>query len=261
MSDSAVFYERRGRVGLVTLNRPDTRNSMSPELLDAFGLAIAEAGEDAEIRCLVVTGKGSCFSAGADLNASMQREEGDKTPQERSFAMYEPFLKVLDIEVPVVGALNGHAVGGGFGLALLADIRIANEDAKYGANFGRLGVHSGMAISYTLPRIVGAAQAAQMLYTGVLIRGRQAQAMGLCNEAIPAERVLPRAIEIAEQIAEAAPLAVRGMKASLRAGLGWEIRQAAWAEAKHQAASLQTADAQEGVAAVLAKRKPEFKGR
>ncbi len=261
MSDSAVLYRRRGLVGLVTLNRPDARNSMSPELLDAFGRAVSEARDDTQIRCLVLTGTGSCFSAGADLNASMQRRDADKTPQERSFAMYEPFLKVLDIEVPVVGALNGHAVGGGFGLALLADIRIANEDAKYGANFARLGVHSGMAISYTLPRIVGAAQAAQMLYTGALVRGRQAQAMGLCNESLRAAAVLPRAMEIAEQIAEGAPLAVRGMKASLRMGLGWEIRQAAWAEAKHQADSLETADAEEGVAALLEKRKPEFKGQ
>ena len=261
MSDPAVLYRRRDQIGLVTLNRPDVRNSMSPELLDAFSTAIEEAREDTASRCLVLTGSGSCFSAGADLKASMQRTEGDKTPQERSFAMYEPFLELLDIEVPVVAALNGHAVGGGFGLALLADIRIANQDSKYGANFGRLGIHSGMAISYTLPRIVGAAQAAQMLYTGQLIRGREAKAIGLCNEALPAEQVMPRAWEIAEQIAGAAPLAVKGMKASLRAGLAWEVREAAWAEAKLQSESLQTADSEEGVAALLEKRKPEFKGR
>jgi enoyl-CoA hydratase/carnithine racemase len=261
MGERAVLYEAADRIGLITLNRPEQRNAMSPELLDAYGEAIEEAKADSEIRCLVVTGSGNCFSAGADLRSSMQRSDLGGPSKEASFAMYEPFLKTLEVEVPVVGALNGHAVGGGFGLSLLADIRVANADAKYGANFARLGIHSGLAISYVLPRLVGAANASELLFTGRLVRGSEALRMGLATHAVDGAEVLPKAMEIARAICGSAPMAVQQMKLSIRRGLGWEIREAALYEAGLQAASLQTEDAKEGRAAILEKREPEFTGR
>jgi len=234
---------------------------MTPELLDAFSEAIDQARADDDIRCLVITGKGKCFSAGADLRSSMQRTDLGKPSREASFAMYEPFLKVLDVEVPVIAAMNGHTVGGGFGLALLADIRVANVDAKYGANFARLGIHSGLGISYVLPRLVGAAHASELLFTGRLLRGSEALVMGLVTHAEEADEVLPVAMQLARAVAGSAPLAVQQMKASIRRGLRWEIREAALEEAGLQAASLGTEDAKEGVAAILEKREPEFTGR
>jgi enoyl-CoA hydratase/carnithine racemase len=261
MGEQAVLYEAEDRIGLITLNRPDHRNAMTPELLDAFSVAIDEARSDDGIRALVITGKGKCFSAGADLRSSMQRTDLGKPSQEASFAMYEPFLKVLDVEVPVLAAMNGHTVGGGFGLALLADIRIANVDAKYGVNFARLGIHSGLGISYVLPRLVGAAYASELLFTGRLVRGSEALRIGLVTHAEDAHEVLPTAMQIAREIAGAAPRAVQQMKASIRRGLRWEIREAALEEAGLQAASLATEDAKEGVAAILEKREPEFTGK
>jgi enoyl-CoA hydratase/carnithine racemase len=261
MGERAVLYEAADRIGLITLNRPDHRNAMTPELLDAFSEAIDEARADGGIRCLVITGKGKCFSAGADLRSSMQRTDLGKPSRETSFAMYEPFLKVLDVEVPVIAAMNGHTVGGGFGLTLLADIRVANVDAKYGVNFARLGIHSGLGISYVLPRLVGAAYASELLFTGTLIRGSEALRIGLVTHADEADDVLPRAMELARAIAASAPLAVQQMKASIRRGLRWEIREAALEEAELQAASLGTDDAKEGVAAILEKREPEFSGK
>jgi len=261
MSDRAVLYEAADRIGTITLNRPDHRNAMTPELLDAFSEAIDEARADGEIRCLVMTGKGRCFSAGADLRSSMQRSDLGKPSREASFAMYEPFLRVLDVEVPVIAAMNGHTVGGGFGLSLLADIRVANVDAKYGVNFARLGIHSGLGISYLLPRLVGAAYAAELLFTGKLIRGDEALRIGLVTHADEADEVLPTAMELARAIAASAPMAVQQMKASIRRGLRWEICEAALEEAGLQAASLETADAKEGVSAILEKREPEFVGR
>src|SRR5512143_2123161 len=109
----AVRYHAEGAVGVITLNRPDNRNSMTPELLDAFAVASAAARADTTTRCVVITGTGACFSSGADFRATLQRSDG--APHERSYAMYAPFLSLLDIAVPVIGALNGHAVGGGFG--------------------------------------------------------------------------------------------------------------------------------------------------
>ncbi len=259
MSD-AVLYERLTRVGLLTLNRPDGRNSMTPEILDAFAVAARAAKDDAEIRCLVLTGKGPCFSAGADLKTGVQRGEAGALPSERSYAMYTSFLSLLDVEVPVIGALNGHAVGGGFGLSLLCDIRIARRDARYGANFARLGLHSGLGISYLLPRLVGVSNASELLFTGRLVDGDEGTRMGLFSRAVEEDRVLPSAMELAQEIAEAAPLAVRSMKASMRRGLGWGVRDAARAEAALQAETLATEDAREGMAALLEKRKPSFRG-
>jgi enoyl-CoA hydratase/carnithine racemase len=257
----AVRYES-GTVGVITLDRPDNRNSMAPELLDAFVAASARARADTGARCIVVTGTGTCFSAGADFRSILQRpEERARAPHERSFAMYEPFLSILDLEVPVIAACNGHAVGGGFGLSLLCDIRIGARDARYGANFAMLGLQPGMAISYLLPRLVGVSRASEMLYTGRLVDGAEAERIGILSSAHESGDVLAKALEIARAIAAAAPLAVRGTKRTLRRGLGWDIREAALVEAFAQAESLATADAAEGIAALLAKREPVFTGR
>ncbi|MCB9733743.1 MAG: enoyl-CoA hydratase/isomerase family protein [Deltaproteobacteria bacterium] len=263
--NDAVIYEREGAVGVITLNRPDNRNSMTSDLLDAFATATAAAAADHGARCVVVTGRGSCFSAGADLRAQIQREHGEdekpRLPAEQSHAMYTAFLSVLDLEVPVVGALNGHAVGGGFGLSLLCDIRIGAEGAKYGANFARLGLHSGLGISYVLPRLVGVSNAAELLFTGRLVKGDEAARIGLLSRALPADEVLPAAMDLAREIASAAPAAVRMMKRSLYQGLGWDVRTAAWREAFAQAATVASDDAREGMQALLDKRDPAFTGR
>ncbi len=256
----AVTYTAQGYLGTLTLNRPDNRNSMTPELLDAFASASATARADTSIRCLIVTGTGSCFSSGADFRSNIQRE-GSAEPHERSYAMYEPFLSLLDLEVPIVGALNGHAVGGGFGLALMCDLRVGDADAKYGANFAKLGLAPGMAISYMLPRLVGLARANEMLLTGTLLRGSEAAPLGLLNRAVPKAEVAQVATELANAIAANAPFAVRATKALIRRGLGLEIRAAAREEAVLQAQSVVTADAAEGIAALLAKREPVFQGR
>jgi enoyl-CoA hydratase/carnithine racemase len=257
----AVRYEARDGIGVITMDRPDQRNSMTPELLDAFARASVAAHADADLRALVVTGTGSCFSAGADFKAGLQRGDDQLAPNERSFAMYAPFLSLLDIEVPVIGALNGHAVGGGFGLALVCDLRIAAVEGKYGANFVAVGLAPGMAISYLLPRLVGSAHACELLFTGRLVGGEEAARLGIVNRAVPAAEVLGEAMATARTIADNAPLAVRATKAAIRRGLGLEVRAAARAEAHEQARSLTTDDAREGMAALLAKRKPRFTGR
>ena len=255
----AVRYESDGTIGVITLNRPDNRNSMTPELLDAFAAASARARADRAIRCVVVTGTGACFSAGADFKSTLQRADG--APHERSYAMYEPFLSLLDIEVPVVGALNGHAIGGGFGLSLMCDLRIGAEDAKYGANFVRLGLAPGMAISYLLPYLIGLARANELLLSARLVEGREAAALGILNRALPAADVLREAMTLASTIAENAPLAVRETTAAIRRALDLDVRAGARLESYAQAETVATEDAKEGIAALLAKRPPVFTGR
>ena len=260
VTHDAVTYQRDGHVGIVTLNRPDNRNSMTADLLEAFTAALGAARAERDLRALIVTGTGSCFSAGADFKAEVQRGAAELTPAERSYAMYEPFLGLLDVEVPVVAALNGHAVGGGFGLALLCDLRIASASAKLGANFCRLGLAPGMGISLALPRLVGHERAAEMLYTGRLVTGDEAARLGLVSAAVDAAEVMPRALELARAIAASAPLAIRHTKRLLRADLAREIRAHARDEAAAQAGTIATADFAEGVAALLEKRSPRFRG-
>ncbi len=258
--NDAVRYDSGDHIGVITLHRPDNRNSMTPELLEAFVTATKAARAERDLRCVVITGTGACFSAGADFKSILQRTDVQGTPSERSFAMYEPFLGVLDLEVPVIAACNGHTVGGGFGLALVCDLRVGARGAKYGANFAKLGLQPGMAISYLLPRIIGPSRAAELLFTGRLVGGDEAEAIGILGSVHETHDVLPVAMKLARAIASSAPAAVRGMKRTFYRGLGWDVRGAARAEAFGQAESLATADAKEGIAALLEKREPDFTG-
>lgn len=276
MEQDSVLYESDGRIATVTLNRPENRNSMTPDVMARFRACIARARAERGLRCLVVTGRGSSFCAGADFRSrggavagaasapgtgAAPADEPAVLPHERAFATYAPFLDVTDVEVPTIAAMNGHAIGGGLGLALVCDLRVASRDARYGANFARLGFHSGMAISYLLPRIVGVPRAVDLLLSGRIVSGAEAEAIGLVHEAVAADQVAAAARRRAEAIAEAAPLAVRGMKQSLYRGLGWNPREAARREAFAQAETLASEDAREGIRALLEKRTPAFRGR
>ena len=264
MSDAAVLYEARDGVAEVTLNRPENRNSMTEDVFSGLQDALERIRNDREVRCVIITGVGRSFCAGADFKSGVQRggdHEGYRAPNERSMAMYEPFLGILEIEVPVIAAMQGHAVGGGLGLGLVCDLRIANEEARYGANFTRLGLHPGMATTYFLPRLVGIPRAAEWLFTGRLVSGEEAAQAGLANYAVPGDAVLGKGRELATEIAAAAPLAVRWTKRSLYRGLGWDPRGAAEMEAHAQSRTVETEDAQEGIKALLEKRDPVFRGR
>jgi enoyl-CoA hydratase/carnithine racemase len=264
MTEPAVLYEVKDYVATLTLNRPENRNSMTEDVLEGLRAAVTRARDDAELRCLVVTGRGKSFCAGADFKSQIQRDGGTgprQLPNERSFAMYSPFLSLLEIEVPVIGALNGHAIGGGLGLALVCDIRVANRDAKYGANFTKLGLHPGMATTYLLPRLVGMPRAAELLFTGRLLSGTEAAEFGLANYAVAEDQVLPKAMELAREVASAAPIAVRWTKRSLFQNFDWDPVPAARAEAHAQSRTLETEDSKEGVRALLEKRAPVFRGR
>lgn len=259
MSEPAVLYDVKDHIATVTLNRPENRNSMTPDVLSGLSEAMGRVAADPDVRCVIVTGRGKSFCAGADFKS--RAADDDLPPHERSFAMYSHFLKVLEIEVPVVAALNGHAIGGGLGLAVVCDLRVANREAKYGANFVRLGLHPGMATTYLLPRLMGVPRATEFLLTGRIVTGAEAAEAGLVNYAVAPEEVLPRARELAEEIASAAPLAVRWTKQSIYRHADWDPVSAARFEAHVQSRSFETEDHREGVKALLEKRPARFVGR
>ncbi len=241
MATDPVRLEITEGIATITLDRPENRNSMTPDVLARFAEHVATVRGEREVRAVVVTGSGKSFCAGADFRSASPAEPTEQgLAAERSFAVYEPFLSVFELEVPTVAAMNGHAIGGGLGLALVCDLRVASREARYGANFARLGFHSGMAISYLLPRIVGMPTAADLLFTGRIVSGGEAERLGLVHQAVAADEVAEVAREKARAIATAAPLAVRLLKRSLYQGAGWDPRAAAWQEAFAQSATLAT---------------------
>lgn len=264
MSEPAVRYEVREQVAEITLNRPENRNSMTPDVLRGLCESVDRVRSDSEVRCVIITGRGRSFCAGADFKSQGAQDAGGpsyQAPHERSYSIYAPFLSVLDIEVPTIAAMQGHAIGGGLGLALVCDLRVANREARYGANFVRLGLHPGMATTYILPRLLGVPKATELLLTGRLFDGAQAAEYGLAHYAVSGEQVLTKAWELAGEIAAAAPLAVRWTKRSIYRGLDWDPRGAARHEAHEQSRTIETEDFREGVSALLEKRAPSFKGR
>ncbi|HOO89278.1 MAG TPA: enoyl-CoA hydratase/isomerase family protein [Syntrophales bacterium] len=260
MPNSPVLFETRDLIAQITLNRPENRNSMDRETMPAFLEAINRVENDSNLRCLIITGTGSSFCAGADFKSGLVDDRGP-LPHETLLEIYGPFLKIQGIKIPTIAAMNGHAVGGGLGLALICDIRIANMNSKYGANFARLGLHTGMAISYMLPRIVGMPVANELLFTGRLIDGKTAAAVGLANYAVHKEEISEKAWELAREIAACAPAAVRMIKRSIHRGSDWNPAGAAEMEAHCQSRTFEMDDAGEGIRALLEKREPVFIGK
>lgn len=260
MSEDAVLYEVKDRIATITLNRAENRNSMTPDLLEGLGAAVREVKEDSDVRCVIVTGRGKSFCAGADFKLSSEPDPSE-LPHERLFGVYSNFLSLLEIEVPVIAAMQGHAIGGGLGLAVVCDLRVANQSARYGANFVRLGLHPGMAITYLLPRLMGVPRAVEFLLTGRIVNGAEAAEAGLVHYAVAPDDVESKAWELAREIASAAPLAVRFTKASIYNGLNWNPAAAAAQEAHIQSRTMETEDFREGIRALLSRSDPEFTGK
>ncbi len=260
MSDAPILFDIRKNIGQITINRPDNRNSMDEETMPAFCNAVAEVAKNEDLRCLIITGSGNSFCSGADFKSGIF-DSRDRLPHQILMDAYGPFLAVGDLEMPTIAAMNGHAIGGGFGLALICDMRIADRHSKYGANFARLGLHSGMAVSYMLPLIVGLPLANELLFTGRLITGEEAADIGLTNYVLEGDQVLEKAWELAEEIASCAPVAVRMIKQTIRRGIQWDPRNSADIDALYQSRTFEMDDAKEGIRALLENRKPIFKGR
>jgi enoyl-CoA hydratase len=253
-----------GGIVVLTLDDPDRRNAMTASMGDALESRCHELADDDDLRAVVVTGTPPAFSAGGDLAmledlAERTRSDGfDASATMERF--YRRFLAIRTLPVPVVAAINGHAVGAGLCVALAADLRIVAEEAKVGLNFARLGLHPGMGGSWFLPRILGAQRAAAWLYTGALVTGTDAAAQGLALEAVPGEQVLDRALAVATDIAASSPVVVRQLKRTLADTERRDLDEALSHEAHAQAISYGTTDLQVGLRAARERRAPTFPG-
>jgi enoyl-CoA hydratase/carnithine racemase len=248
-------------VVLITLDNPTQRNAMSDEMTRSWVAAIEELKADPSVRCVVVTGAGSAFSSGG--NVSWLAGHGASTvPDLRDgmLAFYRAWLTIRDLEVPTIAAINGHAIGAGLCIAMACDLRFASASAKMGAPFVKLGIHPGMASTYLFPEVVGEAIARDLLLTGRLVEGEEAQRLGLVSRVLPQGELLDTALAAAAGIAATAPLASRFTKVALKRRHA-SIEDCLQWEAMAQPVTLATEDLQEGIQAVLEKRDPRFSGR
>ena len=249
-------------VVVLTLDVPERRNAMTSELTAAWAAAIPALAADQAVRCLVVTGAGSAFSAGGDLTWLEEAGTlGVDAVRSRMLPFYRTWLAVRDLEVPTIAAVNGPAVGAGLALALACDLRYAVPTARLSAPFTALGIHPGMATTWLLPEVVGLPVARDLLLTGRAVTGADAVALGLVNGTFPAETFLDDVLGVARTIASRAPVATRLTKVALAAGGHASIDAALAWEAVAQPVTMVTEDAREGVRAQRERRPARFSGR
>ena len=246
-----------GHVAVVTVNRPP-HNFVSVEFMKDLAEACEAADADNNARAIVLQADGKNFCAGADFQASDDRVAAG---MEGVNALYVQAVRLYSIQKPIVAAVQGAAVGAGLGLALVADFRVVSPEARFAANFVKLGFHPGFGISLALPRIVGEQKAALMMLTGRRIKGEEALAWGLADEMVEAADLRGATLRLAQEIAENAPLAVVATRKTIRGGLAAAIKAQTDVEHREQAVLRASEDFQEGIRSVNERRPGNFKGR
>jgi 2-(1,2-epoxy-1,2-dihydrophenyl)acetyl-CoA isomerase len=250
-------------VSIIRLNRPDKLNAfggpMREEILDALARIAADDG----IKVLVVTGEGRGFSAGGDIDQLKQlREAEDEEGFRRVLQIGEKIVRTTQaLPKPVIAAVNGPCAGAGFSFALGCDIRIASDLATFGASFTRIGLHPDWGGSWFLPRLVGPANACELIFTGSMISAHEAERIGLVNRVVPHVDLMRATLDLASTIAKSAPEALRLAKETLYKSLTTDLEAAFERETEVQTKCFRSEDFLEGLIAFKQKRKPVFKGR
>jgi enoyl-CoA hydratase/carnithine racemase len=246
----------------VTFDYPERRNAMSDPMTAAWVRLCRAIQVDEGVRAVVVTGEGKAFSSGGDLGwLGSAPDASVDSLRVRMMDFYRRWLSMREVPVPVIAAINGPAIGAGACIALMADIRIAGDRAKFGVPFLQLGLHPGMATTHLLPEVVGIAAARDLLYTGRVIDADQMLGLGLVSEVVDHDELAVHARELGERVASNAPIATRLLKSALRDGAMSTLERAVQWEAIAQPVTMATTDLHEGLAAVREKRAPRFTGR
>lgn len=267
MSYQHILFEVADRVATLTFNQPATRNAISDEgMIDEIVSVLSQIPARQDISVLIVTGAGEAFSSGGNVK-KMQAKDGIfagsamDIQQAYRLGIQRIPLALYELEVPVIAAVNGAAVGAGFDVAMMCDLRLASTTARFGETFLNLGIIPGDGGAWFLPRALGHQRAAELTFTGRLVDAEEALRLGIVLEVLPPEDLMARAQELAAQIAAKPPQALRLSKRLLRAGQAMELKHFLDYCAALQAACHGTADHAEALAAFFEKRRGHYQGR
>lgn len=252
-------YQKEGRIATFTINRPEAMNSLNLQILSEFYDAMVDFRDDPEVWVCIITGAGDkAFCAGADIKETLPTL---KKPTAPPWMAPSAFMRGFDLWKPVIAAINGMALGGGMEVVLSCDIRIASEKARLGLPEVTLGLLPGWGGTQKLPRMIPWSKACEMLFCARIIDAQEAYRIGLINAVVPPDQVLPTAMEWAQTICKAGPLAVRAAKEAMVRGYSMPLADGMRLESSLNTYLATTDDFDEGIGAFIEKRKPEYKGK
>ena len=254
-----VAVSRDGNVAVLEISRPPN-NHVSVGLMRDLADAFADIDAEGELRAILLCTAGKVFCGGADLTAPSEVSLSNPNAGPGINALYVEAVRLFSNKKPIVAAIQGAAVGAGLGLALVADFRVAAPEARFTANFVKLGFHPGFGITHTLPRLIGEQRAALMCLTGRRFKADEALAWGLVDEVVPLDGLREAALKLAREIAEAAPLAVQSTRTTLRKGIAEAVKAQTDLEFVEQTWLRKTKDFAEGVRSVAERRVGNFTG-
>jgi enoyl-CoA hydratase/carnithine racemase len=262
-----IGVEKVGHVGTIEIRRPPL-NFFDISLINQIADALDEFDRDIEIRASVLSAQGKAFCAGANFGDPARQEQearaakGDPADSLGPINhLYIQAVRIFRAKKPIVAAVHGAAIGGGLGLAASADFRVTCPEARFSANFTKLGFHPGFGLTVTLPELIGKNNAELMFYTSRRVSGEDAYKWGLANELVPQDQVKPAALRFASEIAECSPLGLLSTRATMRAGLADRVMAATNHELEEQTKLRATEDFKEGVKATEERRVAHFRGR
>lgn len=253
-----VNFKQKGSIVYITLNRPETLNSISPDMLEELSKVLVEFRDNPELRVAIVTGAGKAFCAGADIKTMLPflSEKARGKP----WAIPATITRGMDLWKPLIAAINGPCLGGGLELALACDLRIAAENATFGTPEVKIGVIPGWGGTQRLTQFLPRSKAVELLLLGEIIDAQEAYRIGLVNKVVPLNELMPKAEEWARIIAANAPLAIQAAKKAIIKGADLPLNEGLRLEWELEEELLGSEDFKEGVKAFLEKRRPEFKG-
>ncbi|MFC1821503.1 enoyl-CoA hydratase/isomerase family protein [Thermodesulfobacteriota bacterium] len=261
MNYETLIYEEADGIATVTMNRPEQMNAMNKRMNDELLNVLDRVEKDPGVKVVILTGGKKVFSAGSDIKEA-------STSEETQFEMYfrlrkknELFFRIENLEKPVIGAVSGIALGGGFELNLVCDLIIASETARFGLPEVKLGGLPAVGGTQRLPRIIGALKAKELLFTGDFIDAKEAYRLGLANKVVPEDQLLEEANAFANKLINNPPLSIKFAKRAVNVGMQLDLTSAIDYEAQCVALLMTSEDQTEGSMAFVEKRKPVFKGR
>jgi 2-(1,2-epoxy-1,2-dihydrophenyl)acetyl-CoA isomerase len=259
-----IIYEKQEGVAIIRMNRPEKLNALSQQMLEELATALSSAESDPEVRCVVITGVGRAFSAGADLSelqARYEKQEPVNLGQHLRRYFNPLILRIRRMEKPVIALVNGVAAGAGLGLALACDLRIASEDARFVEAFTKVGLIPDSGCTYFLPRLLGLDKAMELVLTGDGIDAAEAHRLGLVSRVLPRQEFEAQGLQFAKQVARGPTRSIGYAKRAINRALTSSLEDALEYEAYMQELAGRTSDHLEGVRAFTEKRQPQFTGR